>query len=131
MCPNSARQNRDTARRFHWRLWHIKSPDLPKAVSQSLRIQLALNSAIIMPVSLVALAPGMPNLTQGPEPKPPNSVPSSKARTGVQSQNSANAEFWSFCIGLLVKQELPDAKAPLSLIFDYFSKVDFAAFLKA
>ena len=26
------------------RLWHLKSPDLPKAVSQSPRIQLALNS---------------------------------------------------------------------------------------
>ena len=37
MCPNSARQNRDTARRFHWRLWHIKSPDLSNAVSQSPR----------------------------------------------------------------------------------------------
>ena len=52
------------------RLWHLKCRYFPKAVSQSLRIQLTLNSGKKMPVS--------------------------KARTGVQSQNSACAEFWSF-----------------------------------
>ena len=36
-----------------------------------------------------------------------------KQETGVQSQNSANAEFWSFCTRLLVKHEFPDAKAKL------------------
>ena len=33
------------------RLWHLKSPCLPKASSQSPRIQLALNSVIRMPIS--------------------------------------------------------------------------------
>ena len=33
------------------RLWHLKSPGLPKAVSQSPRIQLALNSGHKLPVS--------------------------------------------------------------------------------
>ena len=69
-------------------LWHLKNSDLSNAVSQSPRIQLALNSGKKMPVS--------------------------KARTGVQSQNSACAEFWSFCTRLLVKQEFPDAKAVMS-----------------
>ena len=36
-----------------------------------------------------------------------------KQETGVQSQNSANAEFWSFCTRLLLKHEFPDAKAKL------------------
>ena len=34
-----------------------------------------------------------------------------KQETGVQSQNSANAEFWSFCTRLLIKQELPRRKS--------------------
>ena len=54
---------------------------------------------------------------QKPQAKSGNSVPSSKARTGILSQNSAQAEFWSFCTRQWVKQEFPDAKAPLSLEF--------------
>ena len=108
-CAEFANQNAE----FHWRLWHLKNSDFPNAPSQSLRIQLALNSLIRTPVP--------------------------KAETGILSKNSASpnsgvlaqgvgktgnrqtlpefcfAEFWSFCTGLLVKQELPDAKARLSL----------------
>ena len=56
------------------RLWHLKSHTLPKAVSQSLRIQLALNSLIRTPVP--------------------------KAETGILSQNSASpniAKSVAFC----------------------------------
>ena len=56
------------------RLWHIKSRYLPNAVSQSLRIQLTLNSLIRTPVLLTALAPKKPLLTKRREPKPPNSA---------------------------------------------------------
>ena len=42
-----------------------------------------------------------------------------KQETGKQSQNSANAEFWSFCTRLLIKQELPDAKAKLCVTFSH------------
>ena len=76
-------------------LWHLKSPNLPKAPSQS---------------------PEFSGAEFG------NSVLSSKARTGILSQNSANAEFWSFCSWLFLKQEFPDAKARLSLKFSRFFK---------
>ena len=64
-----------------------------------------------LPLLLAALAPKKPQLTKRLKPKPPNSAYAefgnqiagsisenhTKAETGVQSQNSANAEFWSFC----------------------------------
>ena len=57
-------------------LWHLKNSDLPNAVSQSLRIQLALNSLIRPPVSLAEKH--------------------SKAKTGKLSPEFGFAEFWSF-----------------------------------
>ena len=57
-------------------LWHIKIRYLPNAVSQSLRIQLALNSLIRTPVSLAEKH--------------------SKAKTGKLSPEFGFAEFLSF-----------------------------------
>ena len=73
-------------------------------------------------------------LTKRCEPKPTNSACAEFANQNAgsinektfQSENRRTvqefcfAEFLSFCTGLLIKQEFPDAKAPLSLIFDYF-----------
>ena len=53
-------------------LWHLKNPDLSNAVSQSPRIQLALNSGKKMPVS--------------------------KAKTGILSQNSASPNSGVLCL---------------------------------
>ena len=65
------------------RLWHLKNSDLPNAVSQSLRIQLTLNSDTdcrfqirkhSIGGSRGALAHKMPLLTKRREPKPTNSA---------------------------------------------------------
>ena len=67
-------------------LWHPKSPSLLKPSSQSPRIQLTLNSVSQSPRIQLTL----------------NSVirmPVSKARTGVQSQNSASPNSGAFAHG--------------------------------
>ena len=49
--------------------------------------------------------------------------PVAKAAKAVNRQTIAkSAAFCSFCTRLLIKQEFPDAKARLSLLFDYFAK---------
>ena len=53
-----------------------------------------------------------PNLTKSPEPNPdtdlrlPKTRKHSKTETGKPSQNSVQAEFWSFCTRLLHKKDL-------------------------
>ena len=113
------------------RLWHRKSPNLPKASSQSPRT----------PVLLTALAQKKPLLTKRREPKPPErrfqrrepaycprirqsrilelllmAVPKTgvfrcKTRNRQTIQEFCFAEFLSFCTRLFLKQEFPDAKA--------------------
>ena len=75
-------------------------------------------------------------LTKRREPKPTNSACAEFANQNAgfiggktfQGENRQTiqefcfAEFFSFCTRLLIKQELPDAKARLSLLFDYFAK---------
>ena len=103
-------------------------------MSQSHRIQLALNSGHKLPVSKAEK-----------HSKAGTPANNRKKRSFLQFWHRAvgktgnrrtvpefgKAEFWSFCTRLLIKQEFPDAKAPLSLIFDYFSKVDFCRFFKS
>ena len=74
-------------------LWHLKSPALLKAVSQSLRIRLALNSLIRTPVSLAEKH--------------------SKAKTGKQSQNSASPNSGVLAQGVCTRQGGSGAKTPL------------------
>ena len=80
-----------------------------------------------------ALAQKKPFLSKRPKPKPTNSayaefgyrLPISKARTGVQSQNSACAEFWSFGTGRLHKAGRFRCQNASPLKFDYFWKSRF------
>ena len=93
-------------------LWHIKSPDLSKAVSQSPRIQLTLNSVIRMPISLAEKH--------------------SKAKTGKLSPEFGFAEFWSFGTRRLHKRWLFRCQNVSPLYFAYFIKSRFfLLFLKA
>ena len=97
--PNSAyaefgNQNAE----FHWRLWHLNNFALLNAPSQSLRIQLALNSGIRTPVPQALWHLKSHCLTKSREPKPPNSALAPKKplltkRREPKPPNSAYAEF--------------------------------------
>ena len=92
-------------------LWHIKSPVLPKAPSQSLRIQLALNSLIRTPVSLAKKH--------------------SKAKTGKLSPEFGFAEFWSFGTRLLHKRWLFRCQNVSPFCLTTLQKVEFPCFFKS
>ena len=75
-----------------------------------------------------ALASKKPYITKSHEPKPRKKNAGSTGGKTFQGENRQTiqefcfAEFLSFCTRLLIKQEFPDAKAPLSLKFSRFFK---------
>ena len=123
------------------RLWHLKNSDLPNAVSQSLRIQLTLNSDTdcrfqirkhSIGGSRGALAHKMPLLTKRREPKPTNSAYAEFANQNAgsiggktfQGENrqtiAKSAAFCSFGTRRLHKRGLFLCQNAFPLKFDYF-----------